>query len=91
MAYERMRVPKVSKDHQGFAGTFTHMDGNDEEEKEKKESFMMCYKKNIRNSSGFKTQQTDKMTLNKRTQSKHHAYIQNKFKHLGFEYQCHFS
>ena len=26
-------VPKVSIDHQGFAGTITHMDGDDTEEK----------------------------------------------------------
>ncbi len=33
---ENMSIPKVSTVHQGFAGTFTHMDGNDGEEKERK-------------------------------------------------------
>lgn len=33
---EYMSIPKVSTVHQGFAGTFTHMDGNDGEEKERK-------------------------------------------------------
>lgn len=32
----KMSIPKVSTVHQGFAGTFIHMDGNDGEEKERK-------------------------------------------------------
>lgn len=31
-----MSIPKISTVHPGFAGTFTHMDGNDEKEKERK-------------------------------------------------------
>ena len=68
-----MRVPKVSKVHQGFAGTFTHMDENDEE-KEKKESFMMCSKKNIRNSSGLNITNRQNDTEQEDT---HQAYIQS--------------
>lgn len=34
---EDVSVPKVSTVHQGFAGTFTRMDGNDEEEKRREE------------------------------------------------------
>lgn len=79
-----MRIPKVSKVHQGFAGTFTRMDdGNDGGERE--ERFMMCYKKNIQNSSGLNvtnrqndTEQEDgKSGLKK-------AYI-SKTKNLGLE------
>lgn len=33
---EDVSIPKVSTDHQGFAGTFTRMDGNDGEEKRKR-------------------------------------------------------
>lgn len=33
---EYVSVPKISTVHQGFAGTFTHMDGSDGEEKERK-------------------------------------------------------
>lgn len=33
---EYVSVPNISTVHQGFAGTFTHMDGSDGEEKERK-------------------------------------------------------
>lgn len=37
-------VPKVSTVHQGFAGTFTRMDGNDGEEKRGRETFIKIIK-----------------------------------------------
>lgn len=42
-----MSIPKVSTVHQGFAGTFTHMDGNDGEEKERKRQIWRAKNKNI--------------------------------------------
>lgn len=58
---EYMSIPKVSTVHQGFAGTFTHMDGNDGEEKERKKHLWSSQNKNIWDSSGLKcnTQQND--------------------------------
>lgn len=41
---EDVSVPKVSTVHQGFAGTFTRMDGDDGEEKRGRETFIKIIK-----------------------------------------------
>lgn len=43
----KMSIPKVSTVHPGIAGTFTHMDGNDERRKERKKNSWRAKNKNI--------------------------------------------
>lgn len=48
MVHAVMGIPKVSTVHQGFAGTLTHMDGNDEEEKKSNKHWWSTFNKELK-------------------------------------------
>lgn len=46
-SFGEVSIPKISIDHQGFAGTITHMDGDDTEEKTERNTEFMYIKTSI--------------------------------------------
>lgn len=75
---EYVSVPKISTVHQGFAGTFTHMDGSNGEEKERKKHLWSLQKRRHLRFKWIKTQRTTRMALERtRRREPRHCFSSN--------------